>query len=115
MDDREIEKQVKRDRTRRKAREAEIDESLRSVMSVPKGRRLIYWLLGLGKLGQNPMSGNALQTSFNCGELNVAQTLQARVLALAPNFYFEMVKEMEDERSRDISESVSGNESGDEG
>jgi hypothetical protein len=119
MDDRILEKLVKRDKARRKAREVEIDESLRSVMSVAKGRRLIYWLLSIGKLGVNPFTGNALQTSFNCGELNVAQTLQARVIALAPNFYLEMLKEMEDERSGDSADyertSSGRNEGGEQG
>ena len=82
-------------------REREVDEALGAIMTHLNGRRLIFWLLSLGKPGQNPFTGNTLSTMFQCGELNVAQQLQARLLRVCPKLYIQMLEEMEDERRKD--------------
>ena len=90
--------------SRARDRDKEIDHGLESIMTQPNGRRLVYWLLSLGRVGQNPYAGNALATAFNCGELNTAQKLQERVLGVASDFYVKMLTEMEDERRADAAE-----------
>lgn len=80
------------------AREDEIDTALAAVMSHSGGRRLLYWLLSLGQLGGNPFTNNALTTAFACGELNVAQRLQARMIEVNASSFTAMLVEMENER-----------------
>jgi hypothetical protein len=90
-----------RQRAREAERERETDESIKLIMSRANGRRFFYWLLSLGRPGQNPFTGNTLSTMFNCGELNVAQRVTDRLLRICPDFYVLMLKEMEDERLAD--------------
>jgi len=85
----------------RSAREKEIDEALAALMLHAQGRRLVNWLLTLGRLGNNPFTGQALSTMFNCGELNVAQRVLERLLTVAPDKYMIMLKELENERLSD--------------
>lgn len=90
-----------------RAREDENDKTLALIMSQSNGRRLVFWLLELGRPGHNPFSGNALTTAFNCGEMNIAQRLTERLLRVCPDFYITMLKEMENER-RDDAERYAG-------
>ena len=92
-------------------RDREIDDSLGAIMQHPNGRRLIYWLLSLGRLGRNPFSTHALSTAFACGELNVAQQLQARILVVVPQLFTTMLTEMENERISDTSRTSGGTSS----
>lgn len=96
------------------ARDRQIDEALRAVMQHQQGRRFINWLLSLGKIGRNPYTGQALSTMFNCGELNTAQQLQARIIDLCPEQYLIMVKELEDERRSDAAYIDRARDDGDE-
>lgn len=84
--------------SRDRASEEEIDLALASIMSQSNGRRFLYWLLGLGHLGANPFTSNALTTAFACGELNVAQQLQSRMIDVSASSFTAMLVEMENER-----------------
>lgn len=93
-------------------RDREVDDALGALMQHGQGRRFIYWLLSLGHLGRNPFTTHALSTAFACGELNVAQQLQSRLLAVVPQLFTTMLTEMENERVNDASR-ASGRASGD--
>ena len=101
MNDRRYRTQVNKFNRLSQAREAEINLALGTLMTHPQGRRLLYWLLSLGKIGHNPFSGHALSTVFACGEMNVAQQLQDRMIEVDPANFTAMLVEMENERLSD--------------
>lgn len=75
-----------------------IDETIADLMKSRSGRKFLWWLLGLGQLGRNPFAGNALTTSFNCGELNVSQRMLDRILNVNAVGYAQLMQEEVDER-----------------
>lgn len=77
----------------------EIDEAVRALLSVPRGRKYLWYLLTIGKVGSQPFNGNALHTSFACGELNVGQQILAHILEVDPAGYVRMMQEQADERT----------------
>jgi hypothetical protein len=50
--------------------EQAIDGAIDALTQHPNGRKLLWWLLQIGRVGGQPFNGNALQTAFACGELN---------------------------------------------
>jgi len=97
MNDRAEQRRVaKWEREDREAR----TRALRDLLSTRDGRKLVlYWLDICGTIGQNPFTGNALSTSFNCGQQNIGHQLLEQVLATSPDAFLMMLKEQEDERS----------------
>jgi hypothetical protein len=79
---------------------AAIDAAFGALLQHNGGRKMLWWLLQIGKVGQQPFSNNALQTAFACGELNVGQQILDRITSVSPEGYLEMIKEMADERRR---------------
>lgn len=75
----------------------EIESQILKNLSTPEGRKFLYYLLSLGKIGQNPFTPNALAMSFACGELNVGQRILADILSVAPDSWALMQKEANDE------------------
>lgn len=75
----------------------EIESQISRNLSTPEGRKFLYYLLSLGKIGQNPFTPNALAMSFACGELNVGQRILADILIVAPDAWALMQKEANDE------------------
>lgn len=75
----------------------EIEEEYRSLLSSPRGRKFLYYLLGLTNFMRNPFTGNALTTSFNCGEMNVGQHLMADITSVDPIGWSRMQQEANDE------------------
>ena len=89
----------------------EIEEQYRQLLSTPRGRKFLYYQLGVAKVGQQPFATNAMQTSFNCGELNVGNRFLADILATNPDGWVLMQKEATDEyrnRERAISRHAAG-------
>lgn len=74
--------------------EQKIDAAVAALLQHEHGRRLLWWLLEQGKVGQQPFTGNALTTAFGCGELNVGQRILDRVTSVSPEGYVELMKEM---------------------
>lgn len=82
--------------------EAAIDTAIEALLQHTHGRKTLWWLLRIGRVGTQPFANNALQTAFGCGELNVGQQVLDRITAVSPEGYLAMMKEMADERtSRD--------------
>jgi len=77
--------------------EADIDETFRVLLTLPKGRKALWWLMQIGKIGVNPFAGERNLTDFQCGELNVGQQIQARMMQVNPDGYVNMLKERQAE------------------
>lgn len=84
----------------KKEDEAAIDAAITALLQHTHGRKTLWWLLRIGRVGTQPFSNNALQTAFGCGELNVGQQVLDRITTVSPEGYLEMMKEMADERAR---------------
>lgn len=97
-DDRAAKKSVKKEQKFEAAKQFQIDAALKDVLSRRDGRELLWWLLGECRVGGQPHTGNALQTSFNCGELNVGNKVLARIIEVEPAGYVRMMQEQADER-----------------
>jgi hypothetical protein len=92
-----------------KLHEAQIDKAINALSETVEGRRFLWWLLKTGKVGTQPFASNALNTSFNCGELNVGNTILARIASVNPAVYVRMQQENENEfRSFDANFDASG-------
>ena len=86
----------------RDARNAEKDReaTLAGFMSIPNGRRWMWWLLGLCHVGHQPahiLSGSGAidvpRSFLNFGEMNIGNQLIAAIYRAAPDEYARMVKE----------------------
>lgn len=78
--------------------ELAIESAVNQAISDPQGRKFLWWLLEIGKIGMQPYAGNALNTAFACGELNVGQRILDRIISVSPEGYLTMMKENENER-----------------
>lgn len=82
--------------------ELKIDSAVSKALEDAEGRKFLWWLLKIGQVGSQPYSGNALNTAFSCGELNVGQRILDRITSVSPEGYLRMMKENNDEvRERD--------------
>lgn len=93
--------------------EAAIDAAFSTLLQHGEGRKALWWMLRIGKVGTQPMSNNALQTAFACGELNVGQQILDRITSVSPDGYLQMMKEMADDRTRRDSELNTSRSNGD--
>lgn len=82
-----------------KADEAEITSAINALLQAPNGRRFLWWLLAVGKIGNQPFSSDPNVTAFNCGELNVGNQIMARLQEANPDGYTSMMKEMLNEHA----------------
>lgn len=89
----------------------EIDSAVGSLLEHENGRKFLWWVLEQGRIAGNPFTNNALSTSFNCGEMNVAQKVLDRIIDVNPAGYAQMVQEKANERERRDS-SLYGNGTG---
>ena len=78
--------------------EANINSAVNKAVEDAQGRKFLWWLLQIGQIGGQPYAGNALNTAFNCGELNVGQKILDRIISVSPEGYLMMMKENESER-----------------
>lgn len=77
--------------------EMRIDSAMSKVIEDADGRKLLWWLLQIGRIGAQPYTGNALNTAFTCGELNVGQRVLDRIISVSPEGYLRMMQENNDE------------------
>jgi hypothetical protein len=75
-----------------------IADALTALAKHRDGRKFLWWILQLGHVGQQPFTGNALDTAFNCGQLNVGNKFLAQIIETIPETYVQMMKENADER-----------------
>jgi hypothetical protein len=86
-------------------RKLRLDDFVRASMGLPQGREFFYWLLEMCQVGRNPFTANALTTSFQCGEMNVGQQIQAHIIEVAPADFLRMLQEKQEEQSDDRTDS----------
>lgn len=79
--------------------EHDINEAINALLLHRQGRRLLWWLLQIGKFGTQPYARNALDTAFGCGEMNIGQKVLDRILEVSPDGFVTLMKENADERS----------------
>lgn len=78
--------------------EDRISSAVSKTLEDAEGRKFLWWLLEIGRIGTQPYSNNALGTAFACGELNVGQRILDRIISVSPEGYLRMMKESNDER-----------------
>ena len=78
--------------------ELAITSALEALLQHSHGRKLLWWLLEIGRVGSQPFTPNALSTAFGCGELNVGQQILSRITSVSPEGYLTMMKEQADAR-----------------
>ncbi len=75
-------------------------DAVHSLFSTADGRTFLYWLLQItNAMGRSPFTGNALTTSFECGQHNIGLQVMHEMLDIAPDQFFLMLKEKADERT----------------
>jgi hypothetical protein len=96
------EKREKREYKEAAKRERLAEESrlqfIRASLKFPEGRDFFYWLLSITGLNANCFSTNALTTAFNCGQTNIGQIIQGKMIEADPDLYLMMLKEQENAR-----------------
>lgn len=70
-----------------------IDSAVSKMIADGEGRKFLWWLLEIGRVGTQPYSNNALNTAFSCGELNVGQKILDRIISVSPEGYVSMMQE----------------------
>jgi hypothetical protein len=85
--------QVKDKRKRAKRVEEQRLAALRGLMSIPEGRRLVWWHLGLCQIFMSSFRADPYLTAFNEGARNVGLTWLADIMKAAPDEYLTMTKE----------------------
>ena len=101
FDDKQAEALSRRAREWSKTDKRELDDAVQAMLLHRSTRKYLYWLMDIGKaIGQNPFTGDALTTAFQCGEANVGQQVMAHLIEVAPAGFLELLKEVGDERSR---------------
>jgi len=68
-------------------------DALKYVLSLPRGRKLIWGLLGLAGVFRQPFNQDLRLTDFNCGSLNLGLALYADCLQASPELTAMMTKE----------------------
>lgn len=77
-----------------------VSGAITALLQHAQGRKFLWWCLQIGRFGTQPFAGNALTTSFACGELNVGQQFFDRISSVSPEGFIQMMKEQADERTR---------------
>jgi len=70
-------------------------DAIRALMDTRQGRALLWWLLDIGLVDKQPHTGNALNTSFNCGQLNVGLQVKGEIETAVPGGVARIAEAME--------------------
>jgi len=98
LDDRSEKQWQRKVRNREKQRQMRLDDFVRAAMQHQSGREYFWHLLEISGLNRNPHTANALNTAFQCGEMNIGQQVQAHIVKVAPKDFLNMLSEKEEER-----------------
>ena len=88
---------ARKQRSLTRARELRIDDAIKQNSQSRAGREFLWWLLQVGKVGSQPFTANALNTAFQCGELNVGNAILQRLITVNPAIYVQMQQENQNE------------------
>jgi hypothetical protein len=81
---------------------------LHATMATVEGRAWFYALLERCHVFHQPFNLNALQTAFNCGEMNIGQIILAEIMVICPDQYLFMLREHTDGRTSTSDDRHSG-------
>ena len=76
-----------------KERQQREDGDIKHVMSSEQGRRVVWELLGRGKVFASTFTADPHVTAFNEGQRNLALSLFSKVMAACPDLYLTMAAE----------------------
>jgi hypothetical protein len=68
-------------------------EDVKWLMSSPRGRRLVWWVLGKSGVNRTSFNNSGSVMAFNEGQRNIGLMLQAEVLEASPDAYMTMLQE----------------------
>jgi hypothetical protein len=68
-------------------------EDIKWLMSSPRGRRLVWWLLSKSGVSRTSFNNSGSVMAFNEGQRNIGLMLQAEVLEASPDSYMTMLNE----------------------
>lgn len=68
----------------------EINAEFMHILGRRGGRRLLWWLLGIGRIGTQPFRSDPYEHAFNSGELNIGLQVQARIIEADPQGFINM-------------------------
>lgn len=68
-------------------------EDIKWLMSSPRGRRLVWWLLAKCGVNRTSFNNSGSVMAFNEGQRNIGLLLQAEVLDTSPEAYMTMLSE----------------------
>lgn len=96
-------------------REALINRAIAEIADTDYGRKFLWWLLEIGQVNQQPFVSNALNTAFNCGELNVGNKILAKITEVDPAIYVRMqVEHLNDNRTDNSARNTASADDADE-
>ena len=73
-------------------------EDIKWLMSSPRGRRLVWWLLSKAGVFRTSFNNSGSITAFNEGQRNMGLMLQGEVLEASPDAYLTMLTEQRTKR-----------------
>src|SRR6516225_2995791 len=88
---------------------------LRTSMATVEGRAYFLRWLERCHIFQNPYTGDALSTSYACGEMSIGQQILGDIMAYCPDQYILMMREREDGRRSTSNDRRSGSQSNGDG
>ncbi len=68
-------------------------EDVRWLMSSPRGRRLVWWLLSKCGVNRTSFNNSGSVMAFNEGQRNIGLLLQAEVIDASPDAFMTMLTE----------------------
>ena len=68
-------------------------EDIRWMMSSPRGRRIVWWLLGKAGVNRTSFNNSGSVMAFNEGQRNIGLMLQGEVLDASPDAFMNMLQE----------------------
>lgn len=101
MDEKLEKKRNKKLADRERNRQLKRDDFIRAALTTPEGREYFYWLLEITHAEGQPFSGNALGTSFNCGQLEVGRQIKYHLITTHHEGYFNILREKQKEAEED--------------
>lgn len=99
-DDKDIEAATRQQKKFEELDSADVDTAIADLFKSERGRKLLWWLLQIGKVGNQPFQLDPHATAFNCGELNVGQQMLARFVEINPIGFAELQIERQNESDR---------------
>jgi len=93
----ERDRQRKDSKARERMAEERDERDLRWLMSSRQGRRIAWRLLERAGVTNSSFSTNAMQMAFNEGFRNYGNWMLARIIAVCPEKYPELLKEQADD------------------